>query len=68
MLKPEEVARSVLYLASALPSGVIGATIDLSVGRVAGYQPSPNIKDIGESKDDAEWALLSKFKMLKESS
>jgi 2-keto-3-deoxy-L-fuconate dehydrogenase len=41
MLEPEEVATSILYLATTLSKGVLGETIDLSDGRRAGYLPVP---------------------------
>lgn len=41
MLRPEDVARHILFLGSDLSTGLVGSVLDASGGRLAGHIPDP---------------------------
>ena len=57
MLAPEDVAKHILFLASDLSSGILGATLDASGGRLAGHVP--NTEHLGPHFE-ARWEEIKK--------
>lgn len=60
LLTPEEVAETVLFLATDLSRGMVGATLDLSAGRLAGHWPQ-DLSGVGykPQNSDAAWLAFS---------